>query len=217
MKQTSRANLQYGAKDAYQDESVAHSYEEVRFSGLLGRYRYRREQAAVRSLVDMLPHGVIIADCPCGNGRWWPLLSSKAKRIIALDISEGMRRYASKRAAELSIEIEVREGDVEHLPLEDESVDYVFSHALTKHLPVPVQYQALAEFSRVSKAGVICSFGIFSHLTYEVWRRRSLVESFPVFIEELQWMAKAAGLNIQAKHRCTTPIGVEHTVLFGKN
>jgi hypothetical protein len=35
-----------------------------------------------------------------------------------------------------------------------------------------------------------------------------------VFLEELQWMAKEANLVIKAKAPCTTPIGVEHLVLF---
>jgi hypothetical protein len=56
--------------------------------------------------------------------------------------------------------------------------------------------------------------GVFNHVTYEFWRRRHLDESYPVFLEELQWMAKEANLVIKAKAPCTTPIGVEHLVLF---
>ncbi len=216
MKPNNGANLQYSAKDSYREEAMASSYELDRYSGLLGAYRYRREQNAVGQLVDMLPPGVVIADCPCGNGRWWSVLSRRASHIMAFDISEGMRSFSSKRAQSFPTPVQVREGDAEHLPLDDEEVDYVFSHALTKHLPVPIQYNVLAEFSRVSKSGVICSFGIFSHLSYEVWRRRSLIESYPVFPEELQWMAKSAGLRIRTMRQCTTPIGVEHTVLFEK-
>lgn len=208
--------LHYSAKNDYEDDNIVRSYEVDRFSGLMGRYRYRREQAAIRALVELLPKEVSIADCPCGTGRWWPMLLSRAKKITAIDISSAMRNFASSRAKQFPKKIEIMEGNAEQLPLENESVDYVFSHALTKHLPIPIQYQVLAEFSRVSKMGVICSFGIFSHLSYEIWRRRSLVESYPVFFEELEWMAKAAGLTVQEMRKCTTPIGVEHTVLFKK-
>ena len=82
-------------------------------------------------------------------------------------------------------DIEICQGEAECLPLADGSVDYTFSHALTKHLPVPIQYAVLAEFARIARLGVICSFGVFSHLTYEFWRRRQLKESYPVFLEEL--------------------------------
>ena len=116
----------------------------------------------------------------------------------------------------MELAIEVTSGDAEQLPLDDQSVDYVFSHALTKHLPVPVQYQVLSEFSRISRKGVICSFGVFTHLNYEFWRRRRLVESYPVLYEELEWMATAANLSIVDLKKCNSPIGTERTVLFKK-
>ena len=107
-------------------------------------------------------------------------------------------------------------GKAEKLPLPDKSVDYVFSHALTKHLPVPIQYHVLKEFSRISRLGVVCSFGVFTHVSYEFWRRRRLVESYPVFYEELEWMAEFAGLRVVKKIKCTTNLGTENTVLLQK-
>lgn len=208
--------MKYSAKDSYQYGSAREEYENERFSGILGRYRYAREQRAVGSLVSMLPKGISIADCPCGNGRWWSVLAERANHIIALDVSQGMLKFAKDDAKKFDIEIEVREGDTENLNLQNESVDYTFSHALTKHLPIPIQYRVLSEFSRISRSGVICSFGIFSHLTYEIWRHRHIEESYPTFIEELKWMAKEARLNIREMRRCTTPFGVEYTVLFDK-
>ena len=41
-------------------------------------------------------------------------------------------------------------------------------------------------------------------------------ESYPVFFEELEWMAMEAKLTIRTMRKCTTPIGVERTVLFDK-
>jgi ubiquinone/menaquinone biosynthesis C-methylase UbiE len=210
------SSLKYSAKESYQNDSVPINYEQERYSSLFGRYIYGREQRAVSKLVDMLPSEISIADCPCGNGRWWPMLAKKAQHIIALDVSQGMLNYASSQKSKFDIEIEVKEGDAENLCLEDNSVDYVFSHALTKHLPIPIQYKVLSEFSRVARLGVICSFGIFTHFSYEFWRHRNLKESYPTFKEELEWMAAAANLKIKKMHKCTSPIGVEHTVLFEK-
>ena len=82
-------------------------------------------------------------------------------RIIPSD-AEGepdeLMHYARDRAECLPQEIEFHQASAEDLPLEDGSVDYAFSYALMKHLPVPVQYKVLAEFARVSRKGVICSF-----------------------------------------------------------
>ena|SRR5680860_32253 len=215
---TNRARpFMYAARESYQHGADKDAYERERFSGILGRYRYAREQRAINALVDMLPQGISVADCPCGNGRWWSALAKRANRIIAVDISRGMLEFAQELATEFAIDIEVRQGDAENLDLRDGSVDYTFSHALTKHLPIPVQYQVLSEFSRISRSGVICSFGVFSHLTYEVWRRRNIEESYPTFFEELKWMAEEAGLSIRAMRKCTTPVGVEYSVLFDKH
>lgn len=204
----------YSARHAYRQDSVPETYEHDRFSAPLGRLRKWREAAALTEIVGMLPAGISILDCPCGTGRWWELLEKKASRLVAVDISPAMLQFAGARAQGMDTPVELLQGDAECLPLEDGAVDYSFSHALTKHLPVPVQYEVLRELARVSRYGLVCSFGVFSHLTYELWRRRRLSESYPVLPEELGWMAKEAGLEIRARRRCTTPIGVEHTVLF---
>jgi ubiquinone/menaquinone biosynthesis C-methylase UbiE len=142
----------------------------------------------------------------------------KSRKIVGVDVSPQMLRVARQRAGSLhpTIEVVLTEGDAEELPLDDGSVDYVFSHALTKHLPRPLQYRVLGEFARVAREGVICSFGVFNHFSYEVWRRRNLRESYPVLPEELHWMAEEAGLHVVTRRRCTTPVGVENSVLLQK-
>jgi ubiquinone/menaquinone biosynthesis C-methylase UbiE len=208
------SEISYSAKEDYQDFRVGETYEELRFSSRLGRYTRRREQAAVSSLLQRVPSDSKILDCPCGTGRWWPVLAQRARSITAVDISKGMLDHARRRASASSPEVEVLEADAELLPFEDKSFDLTFSFALTKHLPVPVQYRVLSEFARVSRWGVICTFGLLGHVSYEVWRRRRLEGSFPVFPEELGWMAGNAGLTVIERRRCTTPVGTEHVVLM---
>ena len=209
-----RSDIDYSAKKRYRDEEDVAQYEQLRFSSLVGRYRYYREQRAVSSLIEALPNNILIADCPCGNGRWWNLLVLRANRIVAIDLSPAMLDAAKRRAHDLKAPIEICRGSAEDIPVRDKVVDYSFCHALTKHLPIPIQYQVLMELSRISREGIICTFGIFSHITYEFWRHRKINESFPVWPEALQWMAEAANLRIVKKIKCTTPVGVEHTVLF---
>jgi ubiquinone/menaquinone biosynthesis C-methylase UbiE len=206
----------FSARHAYNKHSSIVTYETDRFSGWMGKHRWLREQKAIGCLIRELPQGIIINDCPCGTGRWWEILFRRASKIIAMDISETMLKYANERAKEMDTNIKVQWGDAEKISLADDSVDYVFSHALTKHLPIPIQYKVLGEFSRISRLGVICSFGIFTHLTYEFWRRRHLEQSYPIFYEELEWMAESANLEIVKKVKCTTLIGIEHSVLFKK-
>jgi len=208
----------YSARTAYAPGQSRSEYEQSRFSGVLGRYRNAREQRAVIGFIDSLPRDVTFADCPCGSGRWWPVLARRASKIQAFDLSPGMLRHATEEALEHELGIEVSEGDAENLPLPDGSVDYVFSFALTKHLPIPVQFRVLGEFARVARRGVLASFSVLSPLSYAFWRLRglNLKESYCVLPEQLQWMAESAGLEIQAMRQCTTPLGVERFVLFNK-
>lgn len=207
----------YGAKSAYQDYGAASGYEtRPYYQGFLGRYRKRAETGALAALTAAIPEGSLLLDCPCGNGRWFEMLGARASKLIAIDVSHGMIQYAQERAKGLRFAVEVRLGDAEELPLENESVDFAFSYALMKHLPVPTQYRVLGEFSRVARHGVLCSFAVLKHLSYEIWRRKQTAESYPVFLEEVGWMAGAAGLAIDRIRRSSTPLGLEHLILFRK-
>src|SRR5450759_4601076 len=135
-----RKTTGYSARDGYRDYATGVDYERVRFSGLLGRYRRRREEAAVRAALNEVPHDISILDCPCGTGRWWPLLGTRARKITAIDISPGMLRHASERATRTTVPVSVTAGDAEEIPLPSDAVDYAFSFALMKHLPRPIQY-----------------------------------------------------------------------------
>jgi ubiquinone/menaquinone biosynthesis C-methylase UbiE len=203
----------YGARDAYQDAEAARHYGEAAGtggSGPLGRYRRALERRAVALLAADIPVGATVLDCPCGNGRWLEALAGRAGRIVGLDLSPAMLGQARGRAETLGISSAFLAGEVEHLPLADASVDITFSFALTKHLPQTVQRRALAEFGRVSRLGVICSFAVFGPVSRILWRRRALVESHPVSRAELDAMAREAGLRVTRLARCSTPVGVEH-------
>jgi SAM-dependent methyltransferase len=210
----SQHEIPYAAREFYEDPSVVESYERVRFGGVLGRYRYRREQHGVAANIAALPTGVEILDLPCGIGRWWPLLGTKAARIVARDISSAMVERARTNAANATIPIDVSTGDAEHIDLPDGAIDFVFSHALTKHLPIPVQHRVLKEFARVARRGIVCSFSVVTGPKYEIWRRRGLVESFPLLPEQLDWLIGDIGMELVAANSCTTPLGIEQSVLM---
>jgi len=203
--------LAYPARTAYRASSDVADYEAVRFGGLLGRYRWRREQLGIACILSFLPSDLSVLDCPCGTGRWLPPLSSIASSMCAADISPTMLQAA--RVRELgSAAVDFVEAEAEHLPFSDRAFDLVFSHALTKHLPPPVQHEVLSEFGRVSRQWVVCSFSIAGPLVFSTWRRRRLVA--PITLERLDDMASGCGLERVRMRRCTSPIGVEHSVLF---
>ena len=183
------------------------------YGGLLGRFRKNIENKTINEFISILPNGITVLDCPCGNGRWFKTISSVAKKIIALDVSVGMTNYAKNRV--ISSEIVVLLGDAEKIDLDDASVDYVFSYALMKHVPHHIQINILKEFNRVSKNGVICSFPIFNKLSYWYWKRSDISESYPMFQKDIEQLARHAGMKIVKQKKISQPIlGLEHLLQF---
>jgi len=209
--------MSYGAKLAYQSSESAATYEQRPvYSGLLGKMRGKTERRAIAELVSGIDAGSIVLDCPCGNGRWFEALSARAKRIVARDVSSGMAAHAATRSLP-GVEIDVAVDDAENLDLADGAVDYTFSFALMKHLPIPVQYRVLGEFARVSRKGVICSFAVIRPVSFAWWSFRKPAESYPVAHQELELMARQAGMRLERIVKISQPlIGLEYFAVFAK-
>ena len=71
----------------------------------------------------------------CGSGGFTRLLASRARRVVALDLSPEMVRLAKARSAGYS-NIEYRLGDVMRLSLPAEEYDCIVSIATLHHLPL---------------------------------------------------------------------------------
>ncbi len=208
----------YSAKTSYFKETSAVNYEKRKhYTGFLGNFRKHREKKIISEALDYLKEESDILDCPCGNGRWFGLLSQKAKLIIGRDISPAMIKAAGKTAQELSINTDIALGDAEDLSLSDSSVDYVFSFALMKHLPDSVKNKVLSEFSRVCKTGIVCSFAVFNKISYLQWKIRNKdPESYPIWKSDLIKMAEKFGLETVSIKRLTPFAGLECLLYFRK-
>jgi ubiquinone/menaquinone biosynthesis C-methylase UbiE len=206
--------MTYSARYHYQSAEVAATYEQDRFGGRLGHYRYRREQRAVQALFDLLPERQVVLDCPMGIGRWAELLVSRGHEVLGCDLSSAMLAVARTRFADSVDRPVMFVGDAEGLPLPSKSVDYVFSHALTKHLPREAQHRVLSEFARCAKSGVIISFSVLSGLPGLYWRARRIPDAHAVPPDVLADWFDELGLVAKRSRSCTTPIGVERTMLL---
>jgi len=210
--------MSYSAKEDYQTNETAQGYEQrSMYNGFIGKRRKVIENKVIASCVDFMDTDSVILDCPCGNGRWMPALSQKASKIIGRDISTGMVDFAKERARKLNVETDIQIGDAEKIKLDDNMVDYVFSYALMKHLPVPYQYTVMSEFSRVARKGILCSFAVLKPLSWIYWNRRNYVESYPLIPQELENMAKASGLKLEKITKVSQPVfGLEYFAFFSK-
>ena len=126
------------------------------FDSLAGQYdkiggSFKSGQARQRAAASMLRSDLVIADLGCGTGYMAGALIGLAAKLILVDRSEGMLEQARTRFERSDLELELRQGVVEELPLEDAEVDGVLAGMVLHHLGELAP--ALAEFRRVLKPG----------------------------------------------------------------
>jgi len=153
----------YIAKNAYQDQVVAQSYENRRFSSLRGRLVNARELDAVRrALSHVKPCGSIL-DLPCGTGRLILPLVEAGLDVWGADISEHMLQEA-KRKLESSGQGHLVDHlgchDAENLPYPDGKFEGVISLRFMAHLPPEVRQRVLVEMKRVARRWLIVAFNV---------------------------------------------------------
>jgi SAM-dependent methyltransferase len=87
----------------------------------------------------------------CGIGRVTEFFANDFKKVVGLDISDKMVQDAKERLAHIA-NLEFIATDGEHYPIEDQSVDLVFSYIVFQHMPsVKVVKENFKEIRRVLK------------------------------------------------------------------
>ena len=80
------------------------------------------ERASLIGLVGLIDDTWTIGDLGCGTGHLTRLLAPFVKRVIGVDASAEMLDVARAQTADMP-NVELRSGDLEHLPLENSSLD----------------------------------------------------------------------------------------------
>jgi ubiquinone/menaquinone biosynthesis C-methylase UbiE/DNA-binding transcriptional ArsR family regulator len=91
-----------------------------------------------------------VGDLGCGTGRLTAALAPFVAHVIAVDGSAAMLQAAKKRLRDLD-NVDVRRGDLESLPIDDERLDAATVMLVLHHLSEPGR--ALREVARVLKPG----------------------------------------------------------------
>ncbi len=110
---------------------------------------------------EILEPGSRVLDLGCGNGRNLRHLISKGMKVMGMDISAGQLDVAIGRAkkeiAGDGSEYGFATGDVEHVPVKDDSMDAVLYIATLHHLTSPdARLSSMNEIWRVLKPGGMC-------------------------------------------------------------
>lgn len=110
-------------------------------------------QARQRVAASFLEPTLTIADLGCGTGYVAQAFLSLCRRMICVDRSLGMLDQARRRllATPAGTEVELRPGELDALPLEDDEVDGAICAMVLHHLDDP--QACLAEVFRVVRPG----------------------------------------------------------------
>jgi ubiquinone/menaquinone biosynthesis C-methylase UbiE len=146
------------AQDARRLQAVlAHrrSRSEKFFSSAAGKWDHLRTElfgnrADLLGLLGLLDEKWVVGDLGCGTGQLAESLAPFVARVIAVDDSSAMLSAARKRLGEVA-NVEVRSGRLEHLPIEDGSLDAALLFLVMHYVPEPDV--ALAEAARTLKPG----------------------------------------------------------------
>ena len=100
------------------------------------------------TLLDRIPESSLLVEIGVGTGVLLGVLSGRAEQVIGIDHSPAMLDSARSRVeAEKLDNIELRLGEMEHLPLENASADVVVLQMVLHHAPSPEK--VMLEVNRV--------------------------------------------------------------------
>ena len=102
---------------------------------------------AVLGLIDPT---LTVGDLGCGTGQLAATVAPHVRRVIAVDASIDMLDAARKRFADQP-NVDVRQGELEALPITDRELDAAFLSLVLHYSPDPAQ--TLAEVARVCRPG----------------------------------------------------------------
>jgi ArsR family transcriptional regulator len=124
-------------------DSAAGTWDDLR-AQLVG------DRSDLLALLDLFDDSWVVGDLGCGTGHISEALAPSVARVIAIDESGPMLAAARARLAELA-NVEMREGHIESLPLEDGSLDVAILFLVAHFITDPAR--AMQEVRRVLKRG----------------------------------------------------------------
>jgi len=169
-------------------ERVAGDWDQMRLSYYDGRVIDRMAE------VSGADESMTVADVGTGTGFVAAGIAPRVARVIAVDNSPAMLGVARENLGELGVaNVELIEGDVTALPLEDESVDAAFANMVLHHAEDPAAM--LAEMTRVVRPGGVVAIVDEVEHPYG-WMREEHADAWLGFTrEQIDGFVREAGLE----------------------
>jgi ubiquinone/menaquinone biosynthesis C-methylase UbiE/DNA-binding transcriptional ArsR family regulator len=161
---TAKALLQTGKLQSRRFfDSVASNWEIMKRS-IIG------EQDLVGEILTRIPSAQSAADLGCGSGALLEMIAGSMTTVIGVDSSREMLAEAAKRLGRKAAEVDLRIGELEHLPLRDGETEVAIINLVLHHLRNP--RQGLLEARRVLRTGGTLILADFSKHEQEMMRSR---------------------------------------------
>jgi ubiquinone/menaquinone biosynthesis C-methylase UbiE len=125
---------------------TAYEQQATGYDAEAGGGLFATDEPVVTEFLGDRPPGVAL-DAACGTGRFAELLAQRGHRVVGVDSSPGMLARARRRVPDGEFHL----GELDRLPLSDESVDVIVCALALVH--VPRLEPVLAEFARVLRPG----------------------------------------------------------------
>ena len=153
-----------------------------------------RSWAAWSRALGMLLPAMTVADLGCGEGYLTIEAARWARQVIAVDRSDVVLERAKSLARRRRVANVVwKRGELEKLPMKDDSVDVALLSQALHHAVNPAR--AVAEAARVTVPGDGCSSSIFASIAKNGCARSSAIGRLGFNDGELKRMLTAAGLR----------------------
>jgi len=164
------------------------------------------------TLVAAVPAGITVLEVGVGTGGLLTELADKNRTVIGVDHSPAMLEEARRRLLASGLSgIELRLGEMTHLPLPNESVGCVVANMVLHHAPDPAA--VLGEIRRVLTPGGLLLLADLARHERE-WVREQLADQWLGFGEdELSTWLLAAGFPENCCERIEGAAGQEAVLL----
>lgn len=135
------------------DKTVLDYFQQVAKQWDTLRANYFDESVIVKAMENApVEKSQVVVDVGTGTGFMAAGLAPFVQRVIGIDFSEAMLDVARENVAKMGLSnVEFHQGDIEHLPLENESADAAFANMALHHTPDPPVI--IREMARVVKYG----------------------------------------------------------------
>jgi ArsR family transcriptional regulator len=172
-------------------DSVASNWEIMKRS-VIG------ELDLVGEIVKCIPAAESAADLGCGNGTLLARIAGNMKIVIGVDSSREMLAEAAKRLGPKAKQVDLRVGELEHLPLRDGETEVAIINLVLHHLRNP--RQGLLEARRILRSGGTLILADFNKHDQEMMRSRYGDHWLGFPEEEIESWLEEAGFRIGGPH-----------------